>query len=188
MTNETRAAKALCTKNERALVQDSLPGDVDSLSPRGLRSRVTRARTLRDKYRDLHQRQRGGARGKLSNGRPKELHDCTRTREKAELFARTLERFEREMRAVAGRKQEARRRISSERRSSVQQNRRWEAARADSENHQGPPRADAGPREPFGASPPRPGAAMREALTKSAAGRFRNANRRFQAHRDRDRR
>lgn len=191
MTHKIREARTLCTADEFELFRDSLPGHLYGLSFPELQSCLLRARTLRDKYQDVHRRQRGGARGKLTHGRPKELYDCTRTGQKADLFAKALGRFERKVRTLEEqdrrREEEARLRTSGERRRVDQDCRRLKAERADRESHLTPPTADAGPRAPVGAPPPRPAWAMRNALAKSAAGHFRSANRRFQARRDRQR-
>jgi hypothetical protein len=188
MTHDAREAKTLCTTDEFSLYGESLGKRLERLSPRDIQSRLRRARILRDKYRDVHQRQRGGARGKMTHGHPKEIHDFSRTRQKAEIFAEVLERFERRLRALEEqeqcRREEALRKASGDRRRADQAGRRLKAERAERDLHLARPTADAGPRPTFGAPPPRPGRAIQNVSGKSSAAHFRSANRRFQARHD----
>jgi len=188
MTHYAREARILCTTDELSLYGDSLGWRLERLSPRDLQTRLRRARILRDKYRDVHRRQQGGARGKMTHGHPKELHDFSRTRQKAELFAEALERFERRLRALEEqdrrRTEESRLKAPGERRRADRASRRLKAERAERERHLARPTADAGPRPPFGAPPPRPGRAIQNVSAMSSAAHFRSANRRFQARHD----
>jgi hypothetical protein len=87
-------ARRLCTQRELELVDASRPQHMKELTPARLKQKITRARALRDKYRDLSKRQRLEARGKKrpQGGRPAQGNE--NTRRKAELFAEVLERFQ----------------------------------------------------------------------------------------------
>lgn len=87
-------AKALCTKSELDLLHWSRSPKLADLPPSRIKQKVARARKLRDKFRDLADRQRREARRKESprGKRPSESNDATRT--KQQLFQEALERFE----------------------------------------------------------------------------------------------
>jgi hypothetical protein len=87
-------AKALCTSSELDLVHWSKSPRASELTPARLKQKIDRARKLRDKQRDLADRQRREARGKQGprGKRPSKGNDTTR--EKQQLFQETLERFE----------------------------------------------------------------------------------------------
>ncbi|MEX0742023.1 MAG: hypothetical protein WD079_04440 [Phycisphaeraceae bacterium] len=88
-----RKAKPLCTATEFELVEESFQGE-NELKPAGIRHRITRARKLRNKYRDLAERQRREARGKQEphGTRPSQSND--RTVLKQQLFEQTMQRFQ----------------------------------------------------------------------------------------------
>lgn len=189
MIQDTRQAKSLCTGDEFRLYRDSLSRRrLERLSPSELQSRLRRARILRDKYRGVYRRQRGGARGKMSDRRMKEVHDYSRTFRKAELFEEAVERFEGRLRALEAerqRREEAvRRKRAGERRRADQENRRIKAERTERESHLGRPPHEMGPRAEFGARPPRPGRRVQYVSGKRVSGHFRSEGRRFQARRD----
>lgn len=188
MIQDTRQARNLCSADEYVLYRDCLGGRLEQLSTLSLHARLERARILRDKYRDIYRRQRGGARGKTTGGVAMEVHDFARTRLKEELFEEILERFKGRLRALdmeRRRQEDADRRTSAgQRRRTGQEGRRLKAARADRESHLGRPPNDTGPRPPLGAPPPRPGRAVQGVSARGASGHFRSANRRFQARRD----
>lgn len=188
MIQDTRQARGLCTVDEFRLYRDSLGARLERLAPKDLQSRLRRARDLRDKYRGIHRRQRGGARGKTADGRAKEVHDFNRTCQKAELFETTLGRFQERVRALerALRHQEAeaRRTSAGQRRRADQEGRRLKAERTERESHLGRTPDETGPRPQFGATPPRPGRSIQLVSAKGASAHFRSANRRFQARRD----
>ena len=92
----TREARQLSTASEWPLIASSLPAAVSSLTDARLKSHVVRARTLRDKYRDLSKRQHRLVQPRRS-GRPGEEVNV-RTKQKAMLFAEILERFTAETR------------------------------------------------------------------------------------------
>lgn len=94
MAVSRRDAKPLCTKAEYALANESYPPDVARFSERELRSRITRARKLRDKYKDLASKQAREIRGKAKPTRQKQPTGNAGTVLKRDFFAETLERFE----------------------------------------------------------------------------------------------
>lgn len=165
MINEMQRLKALCTRDEFQLYRESLGTRLERLSSRDLRSRVRRARNLRDKYNSAHRRQRSGERGKLPQNRSVGLSDFSGTWQKADLFQQVLGRFERRIDAL------------EEKESQV------EAAGTDREFHRGRPKGDAG-RRSQSAVPKGPGRAAQYAHGRGTAGHFASANRRFQAQRD----
>ena len=97
MSIKSSEAKSLCTANEFELVQASLPKRIKNHSLAVLRGKVRRARTLRDKYRDLARRQRLEARGKQVARGTRPAQGNERTMRKAELFGEVLERFEKQL-------------------------------------------------------------------------------------------
>ncbi len=86
-----RSARALCTANELDLVMASGGEGIRALSEARLKQKVVRARTLRDKYRDLLRRQRLAAR--RPGAKPARDDANARTAAKADLFEQTLARF-----------------------------------------------------------------------------------------------
>jgi hypothetical protein len=90
----TREARQLVSTAERSLFESSLPAAARALSPSRLKSKIARARTLRDKYRDLSKRQHRKAQPGRS-GRPGERLNI-RTKRKAELFTEVLARLDAE--------------------------------------------------------------------------------------------
>ncbi len=86
-----RSARALCTANELDLVVASGGEGLRALSEARLKQKVVRARTLRDKYRDLLRRQRLAAR--RPGAKPARDDANARTAAKADLFEQTLARF-----------------------------------------------------------------------------------------------
>lgn len=87
-------ARALCTKAELELVLWSTNTKVGALDARRLASKINRARTLRDKFRDLSAEQRRQQRGKSARTPAPSTGDNRNTREKAQLFQETLDRFQ----------------------------------------------------------------------------------------------
>jgi len=86
-----RSARALCTANEFGLVMASGGAGLGALTEARLRQKIVRARTLRDKYRDLLRRQRLAAR--RPGAKPARDDANARTAAKADLFEQTLSRF-----------------------------------------------------------------------------------------------
>lgn len=87
-------ARALLTATELNLFDHSRAAPIKALTPARLRSKITRARALRDKYRDLYRRQTVATRGVPARQRAPAGGDNERTKRKAELFAEVLTRFE----------------------------------------------------------------------------------------------
>lgn len=87
-------ARQLCTKAELALFTESLSRNVKSLDKKALRSQAARARELRNKYRQLANRQDREARGKEAARRRQPSQGSAATRKKEQLFAEALARFD----------------------------------------------------------------------------------------------
>ena len=94
MPIRTPEARELCTKTELDLYLASLARVVKQHAPGMLKRKVVRARKLRDKYRSLAARQEREARGKQAPRRSRPARGSVRTRRKEQLFAQTLERFQ----------------------------------------------------------------------------------------------
>ncbi len=84
-------AKALCNANELSLVRFSTRTELAKLTPAQLKQKITRARSLRDKWNDQARTQR---RATQSAQRARQTDDNARSKEKAELFTEVLGRFE----------------------------------------------------------------------------------------------
>jgi hypothetical protein len=84
-------AKALCNANEISLVRASTRTELAKLSPAQIKQKITRARSLRDKWNDQAHSQR---RTTQSVQRARQTEDNARSVEKAELFSEVLTRFE----------------------------------------------------------------------------------------------
>lgn len=90
-------AKQLCNASELQLVQASRQPELGRLSHSQLKSKVARARKLRDKWRDVYEKQRREAQQQQSaRGRKGE----TRSRQKAELFSDVLDRLETRLKTI----------------------------------------------------------------------------------------
>lgn len=87
-------AKALCTENELTLIRASSRAEIGSLSPARLKQKITRARTLRDKWTGQARTQR---RATQAAQRARQTEDNARSAEKGELFAEVLTRFEKQL-------------------------------------------------------------------------------------------
>jgi hypothetical protein len=85
----------LSTVTEWALVEASLPDRIRELSPARLKAKIVRARTLRDKYRDLVKRQHRKAQPRRTGREDETLN--RRTARKVELFERVLARFQKQL-------------------------------------------------------------------------------------------
>lgn len=88
---------SLLTEREAQLVLASAPRNLSELTPRELRSRIQRTRRLMEKYQDQARQQRREALGRVAPTRSRRAEGSFNTREKAEYFARTLERFEKRL-------------------------------------------------------------------------------------------
>jgi hypothetical protein len=95
MTISKARARELTTRDEQALVDESFHPAIRAFSEADLRDRIARARRLRQKYRDLGQRQGVASKQRGRGG----SSDNERTGEKARLFAETIVRFEKRLAA-----------------------------------------------------------------------------------------
>jgi hypothetical protein len=94
MTYNRLNARALCTPAELELVLLSFPDQVKTLTEARLKLKRTRARALRDKYRDLLRRQKLATRERSGSKLGRGPQTNARTADKAKLFDETLKRFE----------------------------------------------------------------------------------------------
>jgi hypothetical protein len=94
MTYNRSHARALCTPAELELVLLSFPDEVKALPGARLKLKRTRARALRDKYRDLLRRQKLATRARTGTKLGRGPATNERTADKAKLFDETLKRFE----------------------------------------------------------------------------------------------
>jgi hypothetical protein len=87
-------ARQLTTKREWELLEKSWGSDLKAITPGRLRQKVQRARTLRDKYRDLAKQQAGEARGKRGARSTRPAQSNQNTVLKAQIFDEALGRFQ----------------------------------------------------------------------------------------------
>jgi len=99
--------RPLLSTPELALFEHSRAEAVKALTAAQLRQKVTRARTLRDKYRDLYRRQTVQSRRERAGGSAAGP-DNQRTGQKAEIFAQALGRFESQLFKAESRTQRTR--------------------------------------------------------------------------------
>ena len=94
MTYSLRQVQRLLTKPELELFQASRAGAIKELNPRQLAAKLTRARALRDKYRDTYRRQTVATRTGPATDRKQMGGENNRTEVKAEIMQEVLTRFE----------------------------------------------------------------------------------------------
>ena len=94
MTYSLRQVQPLLTKPELELFQASRAGAIKELNPRQLAATLTRARALRDKYRDTYRRQTVATRTGPAKDRKQMGGENNRTEVKAEIMQEVLTRFE----------------------------------------------------------------------------------------------
>ena len=94
MTYSLRQVQPLLTKPELELFQASRAGAIKQLNPRQLAAKLTRARALRDKYRDTYRRQTVATRTGPAKDRKQMGGENNRTEVKAEIMQEVLTRFE----------------------------------------------------------------------------------------------
>jgi hypothetical protein len=92
-------ARRLCTDREYAVVEASF--GARSLAPAVLRRKIVSARNLRDKYRDLGDRQRLAERGKAPGKPAREPSRTGNTAKKEQLFQEALDRLQKAAPATA---------------------------------------------------------------------------------------
>ena len=91
----TRAkATSLLNQREMALYDDSRINALRQLDGKGLQSRISRARSARDRARDLVQRQKLSTREATGSKRGNSGMANQRSKDKAELLSDILSRFE----------------------------------------------------------------------------------------------
>ncbi len=94
MTYSLRQVQPLLTKPELELFQASRADAIKELNPRQLAAKLTRARALRDKYRDTYRRQTVATRTGPAKDRKQMGGENNRTEVKAEIMQEVLTRFE----------------------------------------------------------------------------------------------
>ncbi len=97
--NRAQALK-ICSATEMDVFLSSLSDAVGKLTPVQLRSRIARARTLRDKNTDLFRRQVAATRAATGTKRGASGAANSRTEQKAQLFAEALARLEARQTAI----------------------------------------------------------------------------------------
>jgi hypothetical protein len=97
--NRAQALK-ICSVIELEIFLSSLSDAVGKLTPVQLRSRIARARTLRDKNTDLFRRQVAATRAATATKRGTSGEANRRTEQKAQIFAEALARLEARQRAI----------------------------------------------------------------------------------------
>lgn len=100
MTIPRTTARKLCTDVEFRLVDESFAPVVSDLSERALAQRVRRARTARDKYRSLSDRQTREATGRIAPRGARPAKGNTNTVVKQKIFDETLQRYEKRLSSV----------------------------------------------------------------------------------------
>ena len=93
MTVDPRQLRSITTAAEFALVRASSPAEIRKLSAPALKANISRTRRLRDKHRDLLRRQRLRSRARTGT----KDGGNARTAQKAQIFEKTLARFERRL-------------------------------------------------------------------------------------------
>jgi hypothetical protein len=94
MSYTLRQVKPLLTQPELELFQASRAGAVKELTARQLASKITRARALRDKFRDTYRRQTVATRTGPAKARQQMGGENNRTEIKADILGEVLQRFE----------------------------------------------------------------------------------------------
>lgn len=100
-------ARTLCTAAEYELFAASLADGIRSLTPARLKSKLERARKLRDKYRDLLKRQRLANRVRTGTKKGARPDSNARTAEKAKLFGEVVDRLDARAKQLAAAEQRA---------------------------------------------------------------------------------
>jgi hypothetical protein len=98
MALNLKTARELCNKSEWELVKASKRDEIGQLTEAQLKRHVVRARTMRDKWRDLAVAQR---RKTQKEQQARTTQANARSAEKAEVFDEVLARFEKQLQRVA---------------------------------------------------------------------------------------
>jgi hypothetical protein len=108
-------ARELCTKREFELYFGSRAGEITRLTQAKLRSKVSQARTLRDKFRGLAKRQEREARRKQAPRKRRRSEGSLRTRRKEQLFDEVMVRYLKRLESLvdAERRAEDRKRVAA---------------------------------------------------------------------------
>lgn len=94
MAISKKDARPLCSDREWELIVESWNPELGKLPADRLRQNVQRARTQRDKFRDLARQQAGEARGKRNPRSTRPAQGNQNTKRKVQLFDEALERFQ----------------------------------------------------------------------------------------------
>ena len=142
-----KQAKQLCTASEYALVEESFAPPVNALSQADLKDRIKRLRNLRDKFRDLEQRQALEAKGtrRPSGSRPAQGHGGTSA--KVAIFQETLARFEKRLAALEERE------VKKAQKAAEQEAKRQAKKASDTASRKGKPNPNGSQGRPGGAIP-----------------------------------
>lgn len=100
MLGNLSKAKAICTTAEWQLLYQSTLKRIEVLTESQLRAKITRARKLRDKFRDLSHAQQRKTRGKGRSRKVGRVISNANTIRKQELFAAALLRFEQRLKEL----------------------------------------------------------------------------------------
>ncbi|MFU8832457.1 MAG: hypothetical protein ACNA7J_09910, partial [Wenzhouxiangella sp.] len=100
MAYNRKQVQSICTKAEYALFVASVKGEVEKLPQARVQANIKRTRTLRDKYRDLHKRQRLATRERTGTKKGVKPDTNVRTEQKAKIFAEALARLEDRLKAI----------------------------------------------------------------------------------------
>lgn len=137
-------AGKLLNESEFALFAASRAGVLNTLTKAGLAGKIRRARSLRDKYRDLLKRQRLATRTRTGSKAGVSGVANQRTRQKAEIFAQVLQRLEKRLAQVeAAEARAASRKASAQTRSALSRKRRADAAKLAARRRTTSPKAPA---------------------------------------------
>lgn len=94
MTISKPTARKLATQAEWTLLEASYAPMLKEITPGRLKQKITRARKLQDKFRDLSRQQRGEARGKRRAKSTRPAAGNENTVNKELMFSEALERFQ----------------------------------------------------------------------------------------------
>jgi len=100
MAHSKIAVRKLATQAEMTLLDASFPPLLKEITIGRLKQKVTRARKLQDKYRDLSRQQRGEARGKRPPTGRRAAAGSANTLVKHEIFAEAHGRFEAQLEKI----------------------------------------------------------------------------------------
>jgi len=96
---QLKEARRLSSSRELSLISSSLPPALQTHSAARLKSKLSRARKLRDKYRDLYRRQKLGSKSRMT-GMPHERLNF-RTLRKKQMFGEVITRLRRQLAKVS---------------------------------------------------------------------------------------